>query len=325
MTVHVAVAIVGFRNPDDIARCLRALARSTYANYEVVICENGGSDAFQTLNIEAPRELPGGQPVRLIQAAGNIGFAGGVNTCIAAAPEADAYWVLNPDTEVEPEALGAMVARLEAGDCDAVGCVLALGDGTAQAFGGLWRPWLARAEAIGRGRPVSGAIDAGAVEKAQTFIMGASLLATRRFVDTAGPMREDYFLYGEELEWCCRALKLGMRLGFAPDAIVRHHQGTTTGSGAAKSRRPRLPVFLDERNKMLMTRDHFPARLPVAAVAALALLVLRYGVKGRGNALGHALAGWWSGLRNERGRPAFAAASAADADRRATPWSPFLQ
>ena len=216
--------------------------------------------------------------------------------------------MLNPDTEAEPGALAAMVARLEVGDCDAVGCVLALGDGTAQAFGGLWRPWLARTEAIGRGRPVAGEIDAAWVEATQSFIMGASLLAGRRFVEATGPMREDYFLYGEEAEWCFRATALGMRLGFAPKAVVRHHQGTTTGSGAAKSRRPRLPVFLDERNKMLITRDHFPARLPVAAVAALALLVLRYGVKGRGNALGHAVAGWWSGLRNQRGRPRFAAA-----------------
>ena len=305
--MRVAVAIVAFRNPGDIARCLSALGRSTYSDYEVVICENGGVAAFDALAAATPRALPGGQAVRVIQAQGNVGFAGGVNLCIAAAPTAGAYWVLNPDTEVEPNALAFMVERLEAGDCDAVGCVLALDDGTAQAFGGLWRPWLARAEAIGRGQPIGSDIDAAAVEATQTFIMGASLLAGRRFVETVGPMREDYFLYGEELEWCQRATALGMRLGFAPRAVVRHHQGATTGSGQAVSRRPRLPVFLDERNKMLITRDHFPARLPVAAVAALVLLVLRYGVKGRGAALGHALDGWWAGLRNQRGRPAFAA------------------
>ena len=308
MTLHVAIAIVGFRNPEDIVLCLGALGRSTHGNFEVVVCENGGDAAFAALEAATPKALPGGQAVRLIQASGNIGFAGGVNTCIAAAPDAGAWWILNPDTEVEPDALAFMVARLEAGDVDAVGCVLALDDGTAQALGGLWRPWLARAEAIGRGRPIGADIDAAEVEATQSFIMGASLLAGRRFVETTGPMREDYFLYGEEAEWCFRATALGMRLGFAPRAVVHHHQGATTGSGRAVSRRPRLPVFLDERNKMLITRDHFPARLPVAAAAALALLFLRYGVKGRGNALSHALAGWWSGLRNQRGRPAFAAA-----------------
>jgi N-acetylglucosaminyl-diphospho-decaprenol L-rhamnosyltransferase len=306
--MHVAVAIVGFRNVGDVERCLRALGRSTFADFDVVICENGGVEAFAALKAAAPTVTPGGQRVRLIEAPGNVGFAGGVNICIAEAPDVDAYWILNPDTEVEPAALGAMVARLEVGDCDAVGSVLTLDDGTVQAFGGRWRPWLARAEAIGRGQPVGAPIDASAVEREQSFIMGASLLASRHFVEVAGTMREDYFLYGEEIEWCLRAIGLGLKLGFAPDAVVHHHQGSTTGSGGAAGRRPRLPVYLDERNKILMTRDCLPAALPVVAFTALALLFLRYGVKGRGGALRHAVDGWWAGLRDERGRPAFAAA-----------------
>jgi N-acetylglucosaminyl-diphospho-decaprenol L-rhamnosyltransferase len=308
MTVHVAIAIVGFRNANDIGRCLDAVGRSTFADYTVIICENGGAEAFSALEAGARGVLPGGQPVSLIRAPGNVGFAGGVNICLQAAPNADAYWILNPDTEVEPGALAAMVARLQVGDCDAVGSVLAFGDGTVQAFGGRWRPWLARAEGIGRGLRVGAPIDAAAVEREQSFIMGASLLASRRFVEVAGAMREDYFLYGEETEWCLRAIRLGLKLGFAPDAVVQHHQGATTGSGESAARRPRLPVYLDERNKMLMTRDSFPGRLPVAAVAALALLFLRYGIKGRGAALRHAVDGWWAGLRNERGRPSFASA-----------------
>ena len=306
--MHVVVAIVGFRNAGDISRCLAALGRSTFPDFAAVICENGGADAFAALKAIAPETLTGGQPVTLIQAPGNVGFAGGVNICLAAAPDVDAYWVLNPDTEVEPTALDAMVARLETGDCDAVGSVLAWPDGTVQALGGRWRPWLARAEGIGRGQRLGAPVDAAAVERRQGFIMGASLLASRRFVAVAGVMREDYFLYGEEIEWCVRALGLGLKLGFAPSAVVRHHQGATTGSGESAARRPRLPVYLDERNKMLLTRDRFPGRLPVAAVAALGLLVLRYGLKGRGAALRHALDGWMAGLRNRRGRPDFAAA-----------------
>jgi N-acetylglucosaminyl-diphospho-decaprenol L-rhamnosyltransferase len=305
--MHVAVVVVAFRNPDDIVRCVRALAASTHSDYELVICENGGAEAWASLEAIAPSVMPGGQRVTVIQAPGNVGFAGGVNLGIARAPDADAYWMLNPDTEAEPKALAAMVARLAVGDCDAVGSVLALDDGSVQAFGGRWRPWLARAEGIGRGQRVGAPVDAAAVERDQSFIMGASLLASRSFVEVAGVMREDYFLYGEEIEWCVRAVGLGLKLGFAPDAVVRHHQGATTGSGRTAARRPRLPVYLDERNKILMTRDRFPRGLPVVAVTALALLFLRYGVKGRGRALGHAVEGWWAGLRNERGRPAFVA------------------
>jgi GT2 family glycosyltransferase len=305
--MRVTIAIVGFRNAEDVARCLRALEISSFKSFDVVICENGGAAAFQALIAAAHGRLAEGQSVRLIEAPENLGFAGGVNVCIAAANEADAVWVLNPDTVPEAGALAALVARLERGDCDAVGGLLVSGDGRVQGAGGRWRPWFARAESIGMGSKVEERFDAASVERAQTYILGASLLASRRFLMIVGPMREDYFLYAEEVEWCLRAIARGMKLGFAPDAVVVHHQGATTGSGVALAKRPRLPIYLDERNKILLVRDHHPARLPVAAAAALLLLHWRYGVKGGGESLAHAWAGWWAGVRNQRGRPPFLA------------------
>jgi N-acetylglucosaminyl-diphospho-decaprenol L-rhamnosyltransferase len=306
--MHVAIAIVGFRNAEDVTNCLQALVRSTFADYDIVICENGGSRAFAALKALTPDRMPGGQPVRLIEAPTNLGFAGGVNVCIAASSDVDAVWVLNPDTEPDPKALAALVARLDLGDCDAVGGLLVGGDGRVQAVGGRWRPWLARCESMGMGSGVGDRFDVAAVERAQNYILGASLLASRRFLRATGPMREDYFLYAEEVEWCLRGIAGGMKLGFTPDAVVVHHQGATTGSGAALSKRPRLPSYLEERNKILLIRDRYPRRLPIAALAALLILSWRYGVRGRGGSLGHALAGWWSGLRNRRGRPRFLAA-----------------
>src|ERR1700677_3026450 len=122
--MRLAVAIVGYRNPDDLVRCIAALEASTYQDYQVVICENGGEAAYQALRDCLPTTLRGGQPVRLIPAAGKLGFAGGVNVCLAATLDADAWWVLNPDTEPYPETMARLVARLAAGDCDAVGSTL---------------------------------------------------------------------------------------------------------------------------------------------------------------------------------------------------------
>jgi GT2 family glycosyltransferase len=248
-----------------------------------------------------PTSLSGGQGVRVIAAPGNVGFAGGVNLCLAAAPNADAWWVLNPDTQPESAALAAVVARLGVGDCDAVGCTLYRPNGTIQSYGGRWRPWLARAESIGIGSPVAAKVDQGAIERTQNYLNGAAMLVGRRFIETVGFMQEDYFLYCEEIEWCLRAEKLGMRLGFAPDARVLHVQGTTTGAGEIARRRPRMPVYLGERNRILLTRDCFAARLPVAAPAALILLGLRCARHGAWRQFGYGLAGWWAGMRDERG------------------------
>lgn len=301
--MHVAVIIVGFRNLPDIQRCLGALAQSVHEDFEIFICENGGDAAFEALSSTLPPALPGGQRVRAVKASGNVGYAGGVNIGIRETPDADAWWILNPDTLPDRPALAALLKRLGKGDCHAVGGTQYFADGRVQSDGGRWRPWLARAESIGHGRQLSGSVAPESVEQAMNYITGASMLVSRDFVAMTGLMREEYFLYCEEVEWCLRALRKGARLGFAPDAKVLHHQGASTGSGQSVRDRPRLPIYLDERNKMLVTRDCFPSRLPVAACAALVLLALRFLRRGAVRQFFHGLAGWRDGLRGMRGVP----------------------
>ena len=301
--MHVAVAIVGYRNTDDIVRCLGALAGSDHADFEVVICENGGPEAYGRLIAAIPEALAGGQPVRTVLAPGNLGFAGGVNVGLRETPDADAWWILNPDTSPPPRAMAAMVEALEAGDCDAVGGPLYLGNGTVQSYGGLWQGWAARAVSIGHGGPQGEPVDAAAITARQNYLNGASMMVGRRFIETAGLMREDYFLYCEEVEWCLRAKTLGLRLGFAPEAVVLHYQGTTTGAGGRVADRSRISVYLGERNKMLLTRDRFAARLPIAFAATLVVIGARYGRARAWKQMGHALAGVWAGLLNQRGPP----------------------
>lgn len=301
--MHVAVIIVGFCNAPDIITCLAALERSTYPNFEVVICENGGADSFAALVQALPLRLASGQAVRAIEAPGNVGYAGGVNIGMRAAHNADAWWVLNPDTLADPEALEALVERLSLGDCHAVGGTQYGADGRVQSDGGGWRAWLARPVSIGHGRHLSDRIDPNAIEQRLGFISGASLLVGRGMVDRIGLMREDYFLYAEEVEYCVRARKAGLKLGFAPGARVLHHQGASTGSAQGVRQRPRLPIFLDERNKMLVVRDTAPLLLITAAPAAFAILTLRFLARGAFKQFGYAVAGWKDGLLNRRGVP----------------------
>lgn len=303
--IHVAIVIVGFRNPTDIERCLAAIARSDYSDYEVVICENGGPEAFADLTRRLPKRLEGGQAVKVF-ASRNLGYADGVNKGILASGGADAWWVLNPDTEAAPDCLSKQLDRLAKGDCHAVGCTVYLADGRVQSYGGKWRPTLARSISMGFGTPLDTPVDAEALERQQSYLNGASMLVDKVFVETVGLMRTDYFLYCEEVEWFLRAREMGFTLGFASGAHVLHYPGTTTGSYDAMKRRPKAPVYLTERNKMLVTRDRFPRRLPIAACAALANLLLRYGRGAAWKQVWDALSGWSAGLRNQRGIPAWA-------------------
>jgi len=301
--MHVSVVIVGFRNPGDLVRCLGALEATAYPHFEVVVVENGGHAAYEQDLAMLPAELSGGRKVTLVEAPGNLGFAGGVNYGINRSADADAWWVLNPDAVAAPDALGELVGRLEAGDCDATGGVLHFDNGRIQSLGGIWQTWLARAVSIGAGDPVDTPRDAAAVESRLDYLVGASMLIHRRFTDKVGLMREDYFLYAEEIEWFLRGAKAGTRLGFAPKARVLHYQGTTTGWSEGLSTRPKMPIYLDERNRLLLTRDTYPLLTPVVAIGSLAFMLARFGRKRAWKQIGFGVKGWLAGLAGERGVP----------------------
>ncbi|MGZ3272300.1 MAG: glycosyltransferase family 2 protein [Caulobacteraceae bacterium] len=305
MPFHVAVAIVSFRNPQDVVDCLQALGGLSHTDFEVVICENGGRAAFEELRARLSNPLPGAQPVRLICAESNLGYAGGVNRCIAEAPDADAWWVLNPDTCPDPTALTALVERLQRGDCDAVGGVVQLPTGQVQTYGGQWQRHLARAVSLGHGQSAANPVDPAEIERRQNYLSGASMLVGRSFLQAAGPMREDYFLYCEEVEWCLRGAAAGMRFGFAPGGIVVHKQGGSTGATVDLRARSKLSVYLNERNRILLSRDCYPALAPLTVLTVLATLVVRFGKRRAWRQLGYAVQGWWAGVGDHRGIPAW--------------------
>lgn len=304
----VAVVIVSYRSLADLPACLEALGASRFTRFRVVIVENGGAEAHAALLAALPRTLAGGQPVDLVLAPGNLGFAGGCNLGIRHAGDADAYWLLNPDTEPSPGALAALVARLERGDCAAAGSELLQGDGRSAGYGGIWHAISGRAESFGHGAPGGAVVDADAIERRTNYITGASMLVARDFIARCGLMREDYFLYCEEVEWCLRARRLGLRLGFATGAPVVHISGTATGAGNLLVNASRLSVYLKERNRLLLTRDVYGALLLVTAPVALVHIAARYLKRAAFRQLGYALQGWAAGVRGERGPPGWLAA-----------------
>jgi GT2 family glycosyltransferase len=302
--MDVAVLIVSYRSLDDLLVCLSALGESTHPNFRVVICENGGPAAFEKVRAALPKTLSKGQSVSIWEAPGNLGYAGGVNFALDHAGDADAYWILNPDTQPAPDALASMIERLKAGDCGMVGHDLVLTDGRlASRGGGQWRPLTARAISIDKGAQRTSAVDPTHAEGRIGYLVGASILVSADALKIAGRMRDDYFLYCEEVEWCLRAVRRGVKLGYAPGAVVVHAHGTSTGGGGQLRDRSKLSVYLIARNRVLVTRDMFPERLALTRWLILGHLVAKFLKARAARQLLYALSGWKAGLRNERGAP----------------------
>ncbi|MCI4677043.1 glycosyltransferase family 2 protein [Rhodoblastus acidophilus] len=335
---EAVVLIVGYNNPNDIANCLAALARAAAVpRFDVYICENGGRAAYERLvrrlieeNLcracaeagDARGEAPpspflavqrlelGSRPatVTVGWAEANLGYAGGVNAWLRPLMGREGWkgvWILNPDAEPAPDALGALVARAEDGGKGMVGStILEAGSEEVVRFrGGLqWRKLSARSVAIGLGERLGAPIDLPAIERAMDSPSGASMYVTRRCVEQIGMMDESYFLFFEDLDWGVRAKKLG--LGYASTSVVAHRRGTTTGSAGRGAALSRLAVYLQHRNAIHFVRRHYPWTLPLRIAMSIAYAV-RFALNRAPGAGAAALEGMSAGIRGETGAPSW--------------------
>ena len=326
----VLIAMVGFKNPSDIVNCLRSLSNSQHVNFVVSVCENGGRAAYLDLvealrdiadpaacqkNLQVPQAAesatlslrPHAQEIHVLRAASNLGFAGGVNATLRAFSDDgswSAVWLLNPDTIVHAQALRALIERQADTGADVVGSRLVLAStGKIQFYGGgRWRPLLARGYNLGLGAEGEAPVDAVQIERDLDFVSGAALYASREFIRKHGLMNEQFFLYYEEIEWCMRS---GVaKLAYAHDAIVHHFHGSTIGSARKWAARPRLAVYLDERNRLLFARDRYRRIYPLVVIATFAM-ILRYLRHGSAQNFVVALHGWLDGLFGRSGKPAW--------------------
>ncbi len=173
--------------------------------------------------------------VTLIETGGNIGFAAGSNVGLrfALKEDYDLFWLLNNDTEVDADTLTYLVRRMEAepaiGMCGST-IVYAAQPTLVQVLGGGEFDRLkGRGHALGFRTSVSDPIDQAAIEARMTFVNGASMIVSRRFIEEIGLMDEDYFLYFEENDWAERC-RDRFKLGFEPRSIVRHKVGASIGT-----------------------------------------------------------------------------------------------
>lgn len=178
--------------------------------------------------------------VFLLHTGGNLGFAGGCNVGIRfamARGDASHVWLLNNDTVVESDALAQLVATADMDDdIGIVGSTLCFFDApdTVQSYGGgTFVPGHALSSHIGEGQKHHKLSDAEvtAINAQMDYVVGASMLVTRRFLETVGLMQDDYFLYFEEMDWAERARRCSppFRIALAADSIVYHKMGASVG------------------------------------------------------------------------------------------------
>jgi len=257
-TWNAAVLLVNWNGWKDTIECLESVQQSLGVSFRLVVCDNGSQDhsldkiaawasagGTPFVRYDRAQAERGGQaeenaPLVLIQTGANLGFAGGNNVglryCLAHGGF-DYVWVLNNDTVVAPDALVQLVARMQQdpaiGMCGSK-LVFYHHRDTVQAYGGsAFDARRGVVVPIGQFQPVNAVCDVPAVEAHMAYVVGASMLVSKTFLQTVGLMCEDYFLYFEEIDWAFRA-RGKFKLAYADASVVWHKEGGSIGSSSTR-------------------------------------------------------------------------------------------
>ncbi len=176
----------------------------------------------------------------------NLGYAGANNKAIAAVlegAESEYVFVVNNDTIVDPvclpKLLEAMARHPKAAQI--VPQVL-YPNGTLQAAGGqLKRPEF-EPRLIGHlGRP-----DDHGHEQPVDYAPGMAMLVRTKAIREVGLIPEEYFMYGEDVDWSLGFHKAGWEIWFCPEAQITHYDSASIGSFSWKK-----GYYLTRANVML--------------------------------------------------------------------------
>ena len=220
-------------------------------------------------------------PLVLIQTERNLGFAGGNNVGLRYAlskTDCDYVWLLNNDTLVDPEALAELVQRMQerptAGLCGST-LLYYSEPSKVQALGGsVYNRWFARGGHIGQCSSAARIPRSEEIEKRMAYVVGASILVSRPFLDRIGLLNEDYFLFFEEIDWATRA-KGKFDLTYSSASVVFHREGASIGSGKSSLDQSELSEYYATRNRIVFTRRYYPYALITLYPALVASLMHR--------------------------------------------------
>ena len=250
-TTEVAVVIANWNRRELLAACLRSLARQTIVPAEIVIVDNGSTDG----SVELVKEFsahPDFHRTRLwaIENTENRGFCAANNQGIDATTS-PFIALLNNDAEADSGWLEALLSVF-AGQPDvgmAASKILVWEDpGLIDKVGHVMYP-----DGQNRGRG-HGERDRGQYDKVEEVLWpdGCAALYRRAMLDDIGHFDEDLFAYADDADLGLRARWAGWSCLYTPNAVVRHHRGSTLGLEST------WRVELIERNRVLLVVKLFP-------------------------------------------------------------------
>ncbi len=261
--LDLSIVIVNYNTRDLLRDCLRSLfASEGDFTYQVTVVDNHSRDGSAAI---VRREFP---QVHLLENPENVGYAQANNQGLKSR-RGRYYLLLNPDTMLPPEALSGMLSFMEEHpQVGIAGPKLMMADGSLDLAcrRGFPTPEVSfyRLSGLSRLFPKSKRfgrynltyLDPDQVAEVDS-VVGAFMMIRGETLEEIGYLDEEFFLYGEDLDFAYRAKKGGWKVYYNPQVKVLHYKRR---SSSQNRKRARYEFY---RAMHLFYRKHYAKTTPL--------------------------------------------------------------
>ena len=275
--MRLSVVFLNYNTRDLTRQALSSvLAAAEGLAVEIFVVDNASVDGSADMVAE---EFP---QVKLIRNAANVGFAAGNNVALRQVTGEYAL-LINTDTIVRRDALRTMVEFLDAHpEAGACGCKILDPDGTLQLDSrrGFPTPLAAFCKMSGLSRffpkhPLIAHYHMTYLDPEQTteveVLSGSCMMVRKAAMDQVGLLDEDYFMYGEDIDWCYRFHQAGWKIYYVPTTSIIHFRGES-GRGV-----PLRILYRKSRAMSIFVNKHMARRFRFFPLWLLQVGIALYG------------------------------------------------
>jgi O-antigen biosynthesis protein len=259
--MKLSVIIVNYNVKYFLEQCLYSVNKAISGiDAEIIVVDNNSVDGSEAM---IRNRFPG---VTLIANPDNIGFARANNQAIRLA-KGDYVLLLNPDTVVEEQTFNRCISFMDGHpETGALGPKMIDGKGRylPESKRGLPTPAVAFYKIFGFTRLFPKSRRFGHYYLGYTrndelqeieILTGAFMLVRREVFEKIGLLDEEYFMYGEDIDFSYRVVKAGYKIVYFPETTIIHYKGESTRKGSLNY------VIIFYKAMQIFARKHFSGNL----------------------------------------------------------------
>ncbi|MDT0555111.1 glycosyltransferase family 2 protein [Patiriisocius hiemis] len=254
--MKLSVVILNYNVQYFLEQCIKSVQRATKnIDAEIIVIDNNSSDKSCEL---VKKNFP---EVVLIENKKNLGFSKANNQAVAIA-KGEYVCILNPDTAVTEntflECLNFIVDKENIG---ALGTFLLDGTGNflPESKRNLPTPSISLLKLLGFGKKYYATRVPKKSKGSQIpVLVGAFMFLKKSIYNEVGGFDEDYFMYGEDIDFSYKIEKAGYKNYYLGTTSVLHYKGESTSRDAAYLKRfyGAMEIFYNKHysNSKILTR-----------------------------------------------------------------------